>query len=194
VTRGPRILLVLAAMLPWWATHSAEPLGRLFFTPSQRAGLDAGKQVAKPRTVRTVSPPRPRPVTLNGVVTRSDGEGAVWINGHEAGGKTASGVRATTSATDPTSAQLRIGGARKSVRLRVGQQLDPASGKVQEPYEAAASVAAPVAHSPKKPVREEDPPSATANQTTSPGTTLREPPSVNSKQPDTPTDRATPEK
>ena len=99
-------------------------------------------------------------MTLNGVVTRSDGEGAVWINGHEAGDKTASGVRATTSANDPTSAQLRIGGARKSMRLRVGQRLDPASGKVLEPYEAAASSAATAVTPPKKLVEEAGPPEA----------------------------------
>jgi hypothetical protein len=148
-------------MLPWWATHAAEPLGRLFFTPSQRAALDAGKQVAKPRTVRAVAPRGPRAVTLNGVVTRSDGESAVWINGHEAGGKTVSGVRASASATDPTAAQLRVGGAQRSVQLRVGQQLDRVSGKVLEPYESAASGAAAVVHSPKKKsVRVDGPPAA----------------------------------
>ena len=160
MTRGLRILLVLAAMLPWCATHSAEPLGRLFFTPSQRAALDAGKQISKPRTVRAVAPRRPRAVTLNGVVTRSDGESAVWINGHEAGNKSVSGVRASTSAADPTSAQLKVGGARKSVRLRVGQQLDPVSGKVLERYESAVSSAAAVVPPPKKLVEEVVPPAA----------------------------------
>ena len=158
MTRGPRILLVVAAMLPWCATHSAEPWGRLFFTPSQRAALDAGKSLGKPRTVRTVAPRGPRAVTLNGVVTRSDGESAVWINGHEAGGKIVSGVSASTFATDPTSAQLRIGGGRKSVRMRVGQQLDPASGKVLEPYEMPAPSATVEGRSPKKAVREDEPP------------------------------------
>ena len=158
MTRRPRILLVVAAMLPWCATHSAEPWGRLFFTPSQRAGLDAGKQVAKPRTVLAVLPRRPRPVTLNGVVTRSDGEGAVWINGHEAGGKIVSGVSASTFASDPTSAQLRVGGGQKSVRMRVGQQLDPVSGKVLEPYELPAPSATVVDRSTKKSVREDSPP------------------------------------
>jgi hypothetical protein len=147
-------------MLPWWATHSAEPLGRLFFTPSQRAALDAGKQISKPRTVRAVAPRRPRAVMLNGVVTRSDGESAVWINGHEAGSKTISGVRASTSATDPTSAQLRVGGARKSVRLRVGQKLDPASGNILERYESAVSSTAAVVPPPKKSVEEVGPPAA----------------------------------
>lgn len=155
-------------MLPWCVTHSAEPLGRLFFTASQRTALDAGKQVSKPRAVRAVAPRRPRAVTLNGVVTRSDGESAVWINGREAGSKTVSGVRASTSATDPTSAQLRVGGARKSVRLRVGQQLDPVSGKILERYESADSRASAVVPPPKKLVEEVDPPEAGRPEETDP--------------------------
>jgi hypothetical protein len=147
-------------MLPWWATHAAEPLGRLFFTPSQRAALDAGKQVSKSRAVRAVAPRGPRAVTLNGVVTRSDGGTAVWINGRVADSKGVRGVRASASATDPTSAQLRVGGAQKTVRLRVGQQLNPVSGKVLEPYESATSSAAAVVYSPKKKLVREDGPAA----------------------------------
>ena len=163
MTKRITLLLLLSGLSCSNAVIAAEPLGRLFFSPAQRNALDAGKQVAKPRTVRTtrtVAPRGPRAVTLNGVVTRSDGESAVWINGHEAGGKTVPGVRASASATDPTSAQLRIGGAQKSVRLRVGQQLDRVSGKVLEPYESAASSAAAAVHSPKKLVREDGPPAA----------------------------------
>ena len=160
MTRGPRILLVVAAMLPWCATHSAEPWGRLFFTPSQRAALDAGKQISKPPTVRAVAPRGPRAVTLNGVVTRSDGESAVWINGHEAGGKSVSGVSASTFATDPTSAQMRVGGGQKSVRMRVGQHLDPVSGKVLESHQSTVPDAAVVIRSPENLVREVGPPEA----------------------------------
>ncbi len=146
-----------------------EPFGRLFFTPAQRSALDAGKQV---RTRKAPSAPAmrgPREVTLNGLVTRSDGGTAVWINGHEAGSKGVPGVRASASAIDPTSAQLRVGGAHKSVRLRVGQRLDPVTGEVLEPYESAAPSTAPVVHSPKKEVvslqekklvREDGPPAA----------------------------------
>ncbi len=151
-------LLMLALVAP--SLHAAEPLGRLFFTPAQRNTLDAGKQLDRPKKAGP-SVSGPRSVTLNGIVTRSDGGTAVWINGHEAGGKTVPGVRASASAADPTSAQLRVGGAGKSVRLRVGQQLDRVSGKVLEPYESAASGAAAVVHSPKKKlVREDRPPAA----------------------------------
>lgn len=150
--QGLRFLLIVATMLPCSATHSEQPLGRLFFTPSQRAALDAGKQIGKPRTARPVTSRRPRAVTLNGVVTRSDGESAVWINGHETRGKSVSGVSASTLATDPTSAQVRVRGTRKIVRLQVGQQLNPVSGKVIETYQSTVPGAAEEIRSPKKAV------------------------------------------
>ena len=148
--RDLRIFLIMAVMLPCWAAHSEEPLGRLFFTPSQRAALDAGKQIGKPRAARPVTTRRPQSVTLNGVVTRSDGESAVWINGHETHGKSVSGVSASTLPTDPTSAQLRFGGARKPVRLQVGQQLNPASGKIVETYQSPVPGAEAETLSPEK--------------------------------------------
>ena len=152
MNKGLRFFLIVATMLSCSATHSEEPLGRLFFTPSQRAALDAGKQIGKPRTARAVTSRRPRAVTLNGVVTRSDGESAVWINGHETRGKSVSGVSASALATEPTSAQLRVGGTRKVVRLQVGQQLNPASGKVIETYQSTVPGAAEEIRSPRKAV------------------------------------------
>lgn len=171
---GLRVLLVIASMLPWCATRSAEPLGRLFFTPAQRNALDAGKQVATPRAAAR---PRPRTVRLNGVVTRSDGETTVWLNGKpdpDAHIRVPSGrdARVTVPLVTP-------GG---QATLKVGQSLDPSTGKITESYVTA-----------QEPSRTPSAPATTANQTASP-TTLRQPPSVNSKQPDTPADGATPEK
>ena len=147
-----RNTLCVAAIVASWimpsASMGAEPLGKLFFTPTQRNALDTGKSARKPIRVA----PAPQKVQLNGVVIRSDGGSTVWINGRETEGKAVSGVRASTSATDPTSAQLRVRGAKKSVRLRVGQRLDPVSGNVLEPYESAVPSAATVVRSSKKPV------------------------------------------
>ena len=159
--------LCAAAIIAGWIIPSAgmgaELLGRLFFTPAQRNVLDTGKDAGKPTRVAPV----PQKVQLNGVVIRSDGGSTVWINGRETRGKAVSGVRASTSASDPTSAQLRVRGAKKPVRLRVGQRLDPVSGKVLESYESAVPSAANVVRSSKKPVapssknlEQEDDPSA----------------------------------
>ena len=132
VKRGFYVLMVMAAILPWCASNSAEPLGRLFFTPAQRNTLDAGKQLAKPRQA---APNGPRAATLNGVVTRSDGESTVWVNGHSV---TRSGSpNASASHSDPATARVELQGAGSRVKLKVGQRFDRSTGKVAESYESA---------------------------------------------------------
>ena len=132
VKRGLRIFLVMAATLPWCASNSAEPLGRLFFTPAQRNTLDAGKQLAKPRQA---APDGPRAAMLNGVVTRSDGESTVWVNGHSV---SRTGLpNASASHSDPATARLELQGTGGRVKLKVGQRFDRSTGKVQESYESA---------------------------------------------------------
>ena len=133
VKRGFQILLmVMAAILPWCASNSAEPMGRLFFTPAQRNTLDAGKQLAKPRQA---APSGPRAATLNGVVTRSDGESTVWVNGHSV--SRAGSPNASASHSDPATARLELQGARGRVKLKVGQRFDRSTGKVAESYESS---------------------------------------------------------
>ena len=132
VKRGFHILMVMAAIMPWCASNSAEPLGRLFFTPAQRNTLDAGKQLATPRKA---APSGPRAATLNGVVTRSDGESTVWVNGHSV---TRTGSpNASASHSDPAAARVDLQGAGGRVKQKVGQRFDRSTGKVQESYESA---------------------------------------------------------
>ena len=140
VKRGLRIFLVMAAMLPWCVTNSAEPLGRLFFTPAQRNTLDAGKQLAKPRQA---APNGPRAATLNGVVTRSDGESMIWVNGHSV--SRSGSPNASASHSDPAAARVELQGAGGRVKLKVGQRFDRSTGKVQESYESAPVDAMPSA-------------------------------------------------
>lgn len=116
------------------ATPAAEPVGRLFFTPAQRSALDAGKRIGEPRTA-PVAPRGPRELTLDGVVTRSDGESTVWVNGRALGKRTTPGISAMASGSDPAAARVNISGARETVQLRVGQRLERDTGKIAEPYE-----------------------------------------------------------
>jgi len=126
-------LFLLAAL---WASQAgaAEPLGRLFFTPAQRNTLDAGKELDKPKqsgpTVRG-----PRSVTVNGVVTRSDGESTVWVNGAPANAARANAATITAKPAGPGSARVRV--MDSDARLRVGQTLDRRTGKVMESYQRA---------------------------------------------------------
>ena len=79
-------VLLLASACAAWALkasplRSAEP-GRLFYTPAQRAQLEA----ARARNVTQVSQARgpaagPPPVRFDGLVIRSDGNSTRWVDG-----------------------------------------------------------------------------------------------------------------
>ena len=111
-----------------------EALGRLFYTPGQRAALDANIRSTK-RAKKTV--PLPPSVTFNGVVTRSDGERTVWIDGRAYHRAESSDVEVITQPANPGEAEIKIEGVRRRMPVRVGQRLDPATGKTYELYEQA---------------------------------------------------------
>jgi hypothetical protein len=80
----PTLLAVLPVCLLALAGSSgslaADP-GRLFYTPAQRAQLEA----ARDRNVNRVESSAPvfsaPPVRFDGVVIRSDGQGTAWVDG-----------------------------------------------------------------------------------------------------------------
>lgn len=116
-----------------------EALGRLFYTPEQRASLNS--RVA--RTARPLERPvaLPRSVSLNGVLTRSDGERTVWIDGrayHQ--GANPQDMRVITRREDPAGAEIRLSGVKRRLQMRVGQRVDPASGSTFESYEGSPSL------------------------------------------------------
>jgi hypothetical protein len=167
---GLRIFVLISAMLPWCATVSAEPLGRLFFTPAQRNTLDAGKQLA---TSRKAAPSGPRTATLNGVVTRSDGESTVWVNGQAVGGNGAPAVNASASASNPAAARVELRGARNPVKLKVGQRFDRSTGRVAESYESATVDAKPSVSEPAQQESADRPPVGNRNRGRTAGTSDR---------------------
>ncbi|MDD5249612.1 MAG: hypothetical protein PHY45_11535 [Rhodocyclaceae bacterium] len=67
------LLTLLAAGSAFAA--GAEPLGRLFFTPAQRALLDRQRQGG------SVEQAPEAVARLDGIVARADGKTTVWING-----------------------------------------------------------------------------------------------------------------
>lgn len=128
--------LIASVALPLQSL-AGEPFGRLFFTPAQRSALDAGKQIRTQKASPAPEARSPREITLSGVVTRSDGDSTVWINGI-ALDKRSSGVSARTTGSDPAAAEVRLAGARNSVRMRVGQHLESSSGRIAERYSQTA--------------------------------------------------------
>lgn len=142
-----RVLLGLVLALAPPASDAAEPLGRLFYTPAQRAQLDAAR-VQKSRAATVVepdqAPPLPEIVTYGGVVRRSDGRTTVWINDRAVNdGKVPGGVPVTSRLRPDGSVNLGIAQSERSVNLKVGQSVEIVSGTIAEPYGRAPSTAKP---------------------------------------------------
>ena len=74
------ILLGAVLALPL-AGAQAQELGRLFFTPDQRAALDARRKARVPDKP-AATPVTESPVThVDGAVRRRGGKSTVWVNG-----------------------------------------------------------------------------------------------------------------
>lgn len=116
-----RATLLLAGMLAL-SCAQAQELGRLFFTPEERAALDARRRARLPDKP-TAAPAAASPVTrVDGFVRRSDGPSTVWVNG-----------AASDEAVPGSDARVSVPvGERARVRLKPGQTLDRGTGEVRD--------------------------------------------------------------
>ena len=146
------ILLFLLAFFPAADAYAQPRIDRLFSTPEQRIALDRLRDdpgfgtEAEPAAERTGPGSRPAPasgppalpVTVNGVVLRSDGRRVAWINGAETatGTTTPAGVR--IDAGPGRGLRIRWPGGRTSAALEPGQTID-AKGRVRDAYERRAT-------------------------------------------------------
>ena len=102
--------LALAALLLMPALSGAAELGRLFFTPEQRAQLEYNKlQNADPGDNR-------RSLTVNGIVQKHGGARTIWVNGIA---QPAAGIDDRA----PESIPVAIPGQARPVKIKVGQKL-----------------------------------------------------------------------
>jgi hypothetical protein len=98
----------LSLLLP--VAAGAEELGRLFFTPEERAQLDYN-YVREAR-----SDDDARVLELNGIVQKRGGKRTAWINGvPQAVGR--------SDEKSPESVPVPLPGQNKSVKLKVGQRV-----------------------------------------------------------------------
>ena len=109
----------------------AQEFGRLFFTPEQRAALDARRKARvpdKPAAAPTVASPTTR---LDGYVVRSGGRSTIWVNGESLQDGSAEALRDPNRGSD---GRVRVpageGGAR--VGLKPGEVLDRGTGEVRD--------------------------------------------------------------
>jgi hypothetical protein len=117
-------LCMIALLLVPTASLSQE-VGRLFFTPEQRAALDARRRARvpdKPAAVVVASPT----TKLDGYVKRSGGPSTVWVNGEPlpegAGDAPRIGPRVSIS----------VGEGGRRAALRPGEVIDRGTGEVRD--------------------------------------------------------------
>jgi hypothetical protein len=147
---------------------AAEPLGRLFFTPAQRAQLDVARKQRARTALATetteeasTAAPTPQTITYDGVVQRTDGKSTVWINSrptHEkeaaSGGVIVGRVRADGGVS------LQIPQSGRAVELKPGQSVELLSGTIEEKYSRKPAVDEPKPAA--KPGAEPKPPATSA--------------------------------
>jgi hypothetical protein len=136
--RMMRLALFLLGLTLTQAASAAQPVGRLFFTPSERAQLDAMRtQKPSPQQAAAAPPQEPRPtsqtITYSGIVRRNDGRSTLWLNNKPVDEKDALSGFAVTGRVRPDGAvtfQNPETGA--SINLKVGQRAELQTGRVAE--------------------------------------------------------------
>ena len=154
----PAPALLLAIPLVTFEVSANDPLGalRLFLTAEDRAELNDLRSGAKPVIVPVVvevpepepepkPKPRPRPkpkpkplpsVTLQGYVSRSDGQNNVWVNGRpvEEGQQASKKVRVLAIDDNGGTANIHLPD-QSTLKLKPGQRFDPAAKRVVDPLD-----------------------------------------------------------
>jgi hypothetical protein len=104
-----KIILTIYALMSAPLTQ-AEGLGRLFFTPEQRAQLEYDK-------VQNTAPGDSRRVlSVSGIVQKHGGDRTVWINGMPQ-------VAGKSDDQSPESVPVAVPGQQQPVKIKVGQKI-----------------------------------------------------------------------
>jgi hypothetical protein len=130
--------LFCLACLTVAANVSAAEIGRLFFTPAERAQLDVARTQKKspappPAATAEEEMPAPQVVTYGGLVRRSDGKSMLWLNDRLLEEKEAlTGPALQGKVRADGAVTLRTPQSGTSVDIKVGQSVELLSGKVAE--------------------------------------------------------------
>ncbi|HEX2648915.1 MAG TPA: hypothetical protein VHN19_03150 [Burkholderiales bacterium] len=126
-------LLLALALLAATPPARAQELGRLFFTPEQRAALDARRRARVPDKPAAV-PQAEQPTTrVDGAVRRSGGRSTVWVNGEAIPeNPRAEGARLETEGAKSGRVSVPAGESARRYDLRVGETLDRNTGEVHD--------------------------------------------------------------
>ena len=152
-----RRLVLLPALAASLSAQAADfSYGRLFYTTAERAALEdarrrniraevlAAEAAKEAKKAKQASAPRPRKVAVTGIVQRSDGASIAWVNGAPVESETKDGLR-VRHAAGQTGVLLYDPDKRRAVSVKVGQQVDLTTGRIEESYQTRRTAARPSA-------------------------------------------------
>lgn len=147
VILASELCLLVSALVVLGAANpvQAESFGQIFTTPKQRAILDNIRRYSKQKKPKQKNAKSRTPqavfdkkgVSVNGIVTRSDGNNTVWINGKSnlKTNQPESGVSVYRHSVTSDSVTLTLSkNPSKRVTLKPGQSVDPRSGIIRDSY------------------------------------------------------------
>ena len=118
-----RRLLLVALLVP--GLSFSQEVGRLFFTPDQRAALDARRKARVPDKPAAVAEASPT-TRVDGFVQRSGGPSTVWVNGEPLPEGPGEAPRIGPRVSVP------VGEGGRRAALKPGQVLDRGTGEVRD--------------------------------------------------------------
>ncbi|HUO43845.1 MAG TPA: hypothetical protein VMT94_02900 [Burkholderiales bacterium] len=126
------VYLLLAA---YGVTAAGADLGRLFFTPTQRAALDGARKQNVQTEIGNDNPqeaaPLPQNISINGVVRRSDGKTTVWVNNRAITERQSNSVNIVPY-KNSNRVKLTTPDSGHSIDLKVGQTVELTTGAIAE--------------------------------------------------------------
>lgn len=136
-------ICLVACVVSTSTVSAAQPTGRLFTTPNERANLDFLRQTSKAPSPEemlettedvTVAPTLPGSVSLQGFVKRGDGKkGTVWVNDTPVQESTDTGeVRVGKLPKTGSQVQINIPANGRNVNLKAGQVYMPETDSISE--------------------------------------------------------------
>lgn len=119
----PLLAWLMALFLAPPIATSAEPLGRLFFSPEQRVALDQ-QRWEEPEN----GEPQENTIRFDGVVLRSSGRNTYWLNGKTQNEKRRA-IAEIVPGNSKTAPEARVPMPGAPIRIRIGEAVNPSSGE-----------------------------------------------------------------
>jgi hypothetical protein len=124
------LALVTAALMT--VPCAGQELGRLFFSPAERAALDAEREAG---ATRPVAAKTPVPLRIDGYVRRSGGGATLWVNGAPLAGGSLEDVHMAPATGQPGEVVVTRRAQGSGLRVKVGSTFDAGSGAVLDAIE-----------------------------------------------------------